>query len=97
MRVVRLIWVGLVFRVKELTRSGLLVFTSIIEPLIFATLTYYLFSAGSKPETVIYSALGAGMMGIWSSTLFASGERSRGSAGRERSSCSSPHRRPSCS
>lgn len=73
MRPLRLIWVGLVFRVKELTRSGLFVFTSIIEPLIFATLTYYLFSAGSRPETVIYSALGAGMMGIWSSTLFASG------------------------
>jgi len=69
----RLIWVGLVFRVKELTRSGLFVFTSLIEPLIFATLTYYLFSAGSKPETVIYSALGAGMMGIWTTTLFASG------------------------
>jgi ABC-2 type transport system permease protein len=73
MKLLRLIWVGLVFRVKELTRSGLFVFTSVIEPLIFATLTYYLFSAGSKPETVIYSALGAGMMGIWSSTLFASG------------------------
>jgi len=68
-----LVWVGLVFRLKELSRSGLLVFTSIIEPLIFATLTYYLFNAGSKPETVVYSALGAGMMGIWSSTLFASG------------------------
>jgi len=73
LRVVRLLWVGLVFRVKELTRSGLFIFTSVIEPLIFATLTYYLFNAGSKPETVIYSALGAGMMGIWSSTLFASG------------------------
>lgn len=73
MKVARLVWVGLVFRVKELTRSGLFVFTSIIEPLIFATLTYYLFNAGSKPETVIYSALGAGMMGIWTSTLFASG------------------------
>jgi ABC-2 type transport system permease protein len=73
MKVLRLIWVGLVFRVKELTRSGLFVFTSIIEPLIFATLTYYLFHAGSRPETVIYSALGAGMMGIWTSTLFASG------------------------
>jgi ABC-2 type transport system permease protein len=73
MNVARLVWFGLVFRVKELTRSGLFVFTSVIEPLIFATLTYYLFSAGSKPETVVYSALGAGMMGIWSSTLFASG------------------------
>jgi ABC-2 type transport system permease protein len=69
----RLVRVGFVFRMKEMTRSGLFVFTSVIEPLIFATLTYYLFNAGSKPETVIYSALGAGMMGIWSTTLFASG------------------------
>jgi len=72
-KVLRLLWVGLAFSVKELTRSGLFVFTSVIEPLIFATLTYYLFNAGSRPETVIYSALGAGMMGIWTSTLFASG------------------------
>ena len=69
----RFVRVGFVFRMKEMTRSGLFVFTSVIEPLIFATLTYYLFNAGSKPETVIYSALGAGMMGIWSTTLFASG------------------------
>jgi ABC-2 type transport system permease protein len=69
----RLVWVGWLFRVKEMTRSALFVFTAVIEPLIFATLTYYLFSAGSKPETIFYSALGAGMMGIWSTTLFASG------------------------
>jgi len=72
-RIGRLVWVGWVFRLKEMSRSGLFVFTSIIEPLIFATLTYYLFTAGSKPGTVLYSALGAGMMGIWSTTLFASG------------------------
>ena len=56
MRLGRLIWVGLAFRVKELTRSGLFVFTSVIEPLIFATLTYYLFNAGSKSETVVPSS-----------------------------------------
>ena len=71
--IARIVRVGFTFRVKEMTRSGLFVFTSVIEPLIFATLTYYLFNAGSKPETVVYSALGAGMMGIWSTTLFASG------------------------
>jgi hypothetical protein len=53
MRVARRVWVGLVFRVKELTRSGLFVFTSVIEPLIFATLTYYLFGSGSKPDVRI--------------------------------------------
>ena len=59
MRTLRLVWIGLVFRVKELTRSGLFVFTSVIEPLIFATLTYYLFNAGSRPSEPIASSMRA--------------------------------------
>ena len=31
----RIVRVGFTFRVKEMTRSGLFVFTSVIEPLIF--------------------------------------------------------------
>jgi ABC-2 type transport system permease protein len=73
MRLARLLWSGWVMNMKSLTRSGLFVFTSLIEPLIFATLTYYLFAAGHQQVTVLYSALGAGLMGVWSSTLFGSG------------------------
>src|SRR2546421_7820733 len=65
--------VGWLVNMKSLTRSGLFVFTSLLEPLIFATLTYFLFRAGHQHVTVLYTALGAGMMGIWSSTLFGSG------------------------
>lgn len=73
MNLLRMLAVGWVVNMKSLTRSGLFVFTSLLEPLIFATLTYFLFRAGHQHVTVLYTALGAGMMGIWSSTLFGSG------------------------
>jgi ABC-2 type transport system permease protein len=72
-RVLRLVRIGWLMNVKMLTTSGLFVFTSLVEPLIFATLAYYLFKAGRTPGTLLYASLSAGMMGIWSSTLFGSG------------------------
>jgi ABC-type polysaccharide/polyol phosphate export permease len=72
-RVARLLWTGWLFNMKSLTRSGLFIFTSVIEPLIFATLSYYLFKAGQRPGTLLYASLTAGLMGIWTSTLFGSG------------------------
>jgi ABC-2 type transport system permease protein len=73
MRVTRLIAVTWWFQLKQSTRAGIFVFTAIIEPLIFATLAYYLFKAGREPGTLLYSALSAGLMGIWSATLFGAG------------------------
>jgi ABC-2 type transport system permease protein len=64
---------GWLFQLKNLTLSGLFVFTSLIEPLIIATLAFYMFKAGGRPGTLFYAALGAGVLGIWSSTLFGSG------------------------
>ena len=72
-RFLRLFWIGWLLSMKNLTRSGLFVFTSLIEPLIFATLSYYLFKAGHRPGTLLYASLSAGLMGIWTSTLFGSG------------------------
>jgi ABC-2 type transport system permease protein len=72
-RFLRLFAVGWILNMKSLTRSGLFVFTSIIEPLIFATLSYYLFKAGHRPGTLLYASLSAGLMGIWTSTLYGSG------------------------
>ena len=43
MRLARLLAVCWWFQLKQMTKAGLFVFTSIIEPLIFATLSYYLF------------------------------------------------------
>ena len=73
MQLARLLAVCWWFQLKQMTQAGLFVFTSIIEPLIFATLSYYLFKAGHRPGTLLYAALSAGLMGIWTSTLFGSG------------------------
>ncbi len=73
MSVVRLIWAGWKFHVKSLTLSGFFLLTSVLQPIIFASVAYFMFEAGARPGTLLYVALGAGMMGIWSSTLFGSG------------------------
>ena len=73
MSVLRLIWAGWKFHVKSLTLSGFFLLTSVIQPVIFASVAYFMFRAGARPGTLLYVALGAGMMGIWSSTLFGSG------------------------
>src|SRR5205823_13771724 len=73
MRYPRLVWSGLVFRVKEFMVSRWFLLISVLQPIIFATIAFYMFKAGRQPGTLLYVALGAGMMGIWSSTLFGSG------------------------
>jgi len=73
MSVVRILWAGWKFHVKSLTLSGFFLLTSVIQPIIFASVAYFMFRAGARPGTLLYVALGAGMMGIWSSTLFGSG------------------------
>jgi ABC-2 type transport system permease protein len=73
MSVLRILWAGWKFHVKSLTLSGFFILTSVIQPIIFASVAYFMFQAGARPGTLLYVALGAGMMGIWSSTLFGSG------------------------
>jgi len=71
--VLRLLWVGWRFYVKNLTLSSFYILTSVLQPIIFASVAYFMFEAGAREGTLLYVALGAGMMGIWSSTLFGSG------------------------
>ena len=73
MNVPRLLWVGWRFYVKNLTLSSFYILTSVLQPIIFASVAYFMFEAGAREGTLLYVALGAGMMGIWSSTLFGSG------------------------
>jgi ABC-2 type transport system permease protein len=73
MKTVRVLWVSWVFHVKSLTTSGFFILISFLQPLIFATIAFYVFRAGEKEGTLLYAAIGAGLMGIWSSTLFGSG------------------------
>jgi ABC-2 type transport system permease protein len=69
----RVIWMGLLYRVREFATSRWFLLTAVLQPIIFATIAFYMFKAGRQPGTLLYAALGAGMMGIWSSTLFGSG------------------------
>jgi ABC-2 type transport system permease protein len=69
----RIVWIGLIFRVREFIISRWFLLINVLQPVIFASIAFYMFKAGGRPGTLLYAALGAGMMGIWSSTLFGSG------------------------
>jgi ABC-2 type transport system permease protein len=69
----RLFWLTWRFNLKLLTTSSFFVLVSVFEPLIFATIAFYMWRAGDRAETLLYVALGAGLMGMWSATLFGSG------------------------
>jgi ABC-2 type transport system permease protein len=73
MKTLRLVWISWLFHIRSLTTSGFFLLISFLQPLIFATIAFYIFKAGQKEGTLLYAALGAGLMGIWSSTLFGSG------------------------
>jgi ABC-2 type transport system permease protein len=68
-----LIYRGWAFNLKSLTISGFFIIVSVISPVIFASIAYLMFRAGARPGSLLFVAIGAGMMGIWSATLFGSG------------------------
>ena len=69
----RLLAIGWLFHLKNLTNSLFFVLISVLQPIIFATIAFFMFRSGDRPGGLLYAALGAGLMGIWSSTLFGSG------------------------
>jgi ABC-2 type transport system permease protein len=69
----RVVLTGFVMNVKTLSVSAWFVLMAVIQPVIFATIAFYMFRAGGQEGTLLYAAIGAGMMGIWSSVLFGSG------------------------
>lgn len=71
--VVRIFWRGWLFSMKNLSTSGFFILVAVLQPLIFATIAFYMFRSGANGESLLYVALGAGLMGIWSATLFGSG------------------------
>jgi ABC-2 type transport system permease protein len=72
-RAARLLLAGWRFHVKNLSASGFFLVTTVFLPLLLAAVAFYMFRAGQRPGTLLYASLGAGVMGIWSSTLFGSG------------------------
>lgn len=73
MRMARVLWVGWLFHLKNLTNSLFFVLISVLQPVIFASIAFFMFERANRGGGLLYAALGAGMMGIWSSTLFGSG------------------------
>jgi ABC-2 type transport system permease protein len=73
MKLARLVYAGWAFHLKSLTLSGFFIIVSVISPVIFASIAYFMFEAGARPGSLLFVAIGAGMMGIWSAVLFGSG------------------------
>ena len=72
-RAIRLVGVDWVFTLKEIARSNFFILISLLQPVIFASIAFFMFQAGQRRGTLLYAALGAALMGLWSSTLFGSG------------------------
>jgi ABC-2 type transport system permease protein len=73
MRTLKVVSSGFQMNLKMLATSTFFLLTSVVQPIIFATIAFYMFRAGGRSGTLLYAALGAGMMGVWSTTLFGSG------------------------
>src|SRR6476619_5098364 len=75
MRALRLVWFVTWFNVRMLLTSEFFILTTFLTPLIFATMGFFLFKTGgaTQGQTLLYVALGSGMMGVWSTTLFGCG------------------------
>ncbi|HEX5450588.1 MAG TPA: ABC transporter permease [Gaiellaceae bacterium] len=73
MSAARVVWSGFVMNLKMVGTSSFFLLTSVVQPVIFATVAFYMFKSGGRSGTLLYAALGAGMMGVWSTTLFGCG------------------------
>ncbi|MEV4352215.1 ABC transporter permease [Actinoplanes sp. NPDC049596] len=73
MRTLRLLAVGTLLHAKQISRSPFEVAIALVVPVVQATLAVYLFRSGGEQHRLLEAAVGAGVMGVWSSVLFGSG------------------------
>jgi ABC-2 type transport system permease protein len=71
--VIRLLLTGLRIHFVQLSRSSSDVIGVTVWPILYATIAYYMFGAGSDPDVLLTAALGATVMAIWSSVTFGAG------------------------
>jgi ABC-2 type transport system permease protein len=69
----RVVAAGFRFHMKTVLHSVAQVTYLVVVPIVYATLGFFIFEAGGGRQTLLWIALGAGLMGIWSSTLVGSG------------------------
>jgi len=73
MSTLRMILIGALMQVKMSTRGTFEIATAMIMPVVQATMAVYLLRAADSPHRMIEAAVGAGLMGVWSTVLFGSG------------------------
>ena len=64
------------FTMRIFMISDFFILTAVVQPIIFATIAFFLFQVGGDAageQTLLFAALGTGMMGVWSTTLFGGG------------------------
>jgi len=71
MRSARVLALGWLFQFKMLSRSAFDGILGVLWPLFFATIAFLMYRVGGSEEALVYAALGASVMGIWSSTSVA--------------------------
>ncbi len=59
-------------QIKRQTASSMWLFLVTLQPIIFTTIGYVLFQGTEEENFLLYVVLGVGMIGIWSTSLFAS-------------------------
>ncbi|MHB1576176.1 MAG: ABC transporter permease [Candidatus Dormibacteria bacterium] len=69
----RMLFTGWFYQLKMQAQSGFMVMTALIQPLIFASIAMADQQAGNRTLPLLYYALGAGIMGIWSTVVFGCG------------------------
>ena len=69
----RTLLTGWFYQLKMQAQSGFMVMTALIQPLIFASIAMADQQAGNRTLPLLYYALGAGIMGIWSTVVFGCG------------------------
>jgi ABC-2 type transport system permease protein len=73
MSTLRFVGVTWLLQLKMIMRSPFDGIGNVLYPLFFATTAFFVFQAGHGPRTLIYAALGAAVMGMWSSVSTSAG------------------------
>jgi ABC-2 type transport system permease protein len=71
MRARRVLALGWFLQFKMLSRSAFDGLLAVVWPLFFATIAFLMFRVGGSSEALVYTALGASVMGVWSATTVA--------------------------
>jgi ABC-2 type transport system permease protein len=73
-RTVRVVLRGWYVHIRHLTASSFFLMMVTVQPVVYASLTFFLLRAGDRRDTLLYAAVGAAMLAIWSVTLIGSGQ-----------------------